>query len=43
MGEAQSRTRQIQFLQSLTDEELRQRGLTRDRIVHHVFADSAWI
>lgn len=34
-----TRMRQIDFLTSLSDEELKERGLTRDRIVHHVFRD----
>ncbi|WP_170790649.1 DUF1127 domain-containing protein [Ruegeria lacuscaerulensis] len=43
VAEAQTRVRQVEFLQSLSDEELRKRGLTRDRIVHRVFADSIWL
>ncbi|GAA6159478.1 MULTISPECIES: DUF1127 domain-containing protein [Ruegeria] len=43
MAEAQTRVRQVEFLQSLSDEELHKRGLTRDRIVHRVFADSIWL
>ncbi len=39
MGEASSRTEEVQLLQSLTDEELAARGLKRDEIVRHVFAD----
>lgn len=42
LAEARSRTDQIQFLQSMSDEELRKRGLSRDRIVQHVFAGSIW-
>jgi hypothetical protein len=42
LAEARSRTDRIQFLQSLSDDELRKRGLTRDRIVQHVFAGSIW-
>ena len=38
-AEAVSRKNEISFLNSLTDEELAARGLTRDRIVHHVFRD----
>ena len=43
LAEAQSRVRQVEFLQSLSDEELKIRGLTRERIVHRVFADSIWL
>ncbi|MBE1283290.1 MAG: hypothetical protein GJ676_08245 [Rhodobacteraceae bacterium] len=43
LGEARSRVRQIEFLQSLSDEELEKRGLKRDQIVHRVFADSIWL
>lgn len=39
VAEASSRTEEIEFLQSQTDEELAARGLTRDEIVRHVFAD----
>ncbi|MEX0278977.1 MAG: DUF1127 domain-containing protein [Ruegeria sp.] len=40
LAEAQSRVRKIQYLQSLSDQELAERGIKRERIVHHVFADS---
>ena len=43
VAEAQSRVRQVEFLQSLSDEELKNRGLTRERIVHRVFSDSIWL
>ncbi|WP_282118845.1 DUF1127 domain-containing protein [Ruegeria atlantica] len=43
VAEAQSRVRQVEFLQSLSDEELTKRGLSRERIVHRVFADSIWL
>ncbi|MDX2484365.1 MAG: hypothetical protein QNK42_11975 [Pseudodonghicola sp.] len=36
---ANSRIDQIQSLQALSDEELAKRGIERDKIVHHVFAD----
>lgn len=39
IAEAQSRADQIERLQALSDQELAKRGLTRDRIVHHVFRD----
>ena len=43
VAEAQSRIRQIEFLQSLSDEELQKRGLRREQIVHQVFANSIWL
>ena len=43
VAEAQSRIRQIEFLQSLSDEELQKRGLRREQIVHRVFANSIWL
>ncbi|NOC83582.1 DUF1127 domain-containing protein [Ruegeria sp. HKCCD6228] len=43
VAEAQSRVRQVEFLQSLSDEELKKRGLSRERIVHRVFSDSIWL
>ncbi len=42
-SEAQSRSHQIQRLQSMSDEALAKRCLTRDRIVHHVFRDQFYI
>ncbi|MGD9861628.1 MAG: hypothetical protein AB7S99_00295 [Pseudodonghicola sp.] len=39
IAEANSRQDEIQYLQSLSDEELAKRGIKRDRIVYHVFAD----
>lgn len=42
VAEARSRVRQVEYLHALSDEELAKRGLTRERIVHHVFADSIW-
>lgn len=39
LAEASSRTEEIQLLQSLSDEELAARGLKRNEIVQHVFAD----
>ncbi len=36
---ANSRIDQIQSLQALSDEELAKRGIERDKIVYHVFAD----
>ena len=40
---AQSRVRQIEFLCALSDEELDQRGLTRQDIVRHVYRDAYYI
>jgi hypothetical protein len=40
---ANARYQQIIELQNLTDEELSERGLTRDEIVHHVFSDAYYI
>lgn len=37
--ELRARTQEIEALNALSDEELAKRGLTRDRIVHHVFRD----
>jgi len=34
-----SRLEEINHLQSLSDEELAERGIERERIVYHVFAD----
>lgn len=39
IAENNSRLKQVEFLQSLSDEELARRGLTRDRIPMHVFSD----
>ncbi|PWK55330.1 hypothetical protein [Roseicyclus mahoneyensis] len=38
-SDAQARFDEIQMLQSLSDAELAKRGLTRDTIVRHVYAD----
>lgn len=37
--EIRSRRAQIEALEALTDEQLAARGLSRDRIPHHVFRD----
>jgi len=42
-SEAQSRSHQIQRLQAMSDEALAKRGLSRDRIVHHVFRDQLYL
>ncbi|WP_126975966.1 DUF1127 domain-containing protein [Frigidibacter oleivorans] len=42
-AEYRSRSAEIRALEALSDEELAARGLTRDRIVHHVFRDAFFI
>ncbi|MCC5969688.1 MAG: hypothetical protein JJU15_07040 [Pararhodobacter sp.] len=37
--EARSRTVEIEYLNSLSDAQLEERGISRDRIVHYVFRD----
>lgn len=37
--ESQSRAHEVERLQNKSDAELARVGLTRDRIVHHVFRD----
>ena len=39
VAEANSRSHKIEFLQSLSDAELKRRGIAREDIVRHVFAD----
>ena len=39
IGEANYRVRQVEFLQSLSDEELVKRGLRREDIMRRVFSD----
>lgn len=39
IGEASSRAKQVEFLNSLTEAELADRGMTREEIVRNVFAD----
>ncbi|WOI55731.1 DUF1127 domain-containing protein [Palleronia sp. LCG004] len=39
MGENSSRYRRLQALNAMTDEQLAQRGLKRENLVRHVFAD----
>jgi len=43
IANSNGRVRQVEFLNSLTDEQLKARGLTRDQIVHHVFRDCYYI
>lgn len=40
--ETRSRAAQIEALESKSDAELAQMGITRDRIVQHVFRDMIW-
>ncbi|MCB1348498.1 MAG: DUF1127 domain-containing protein [Maritimibacter sp.] len=42
-AESQGRYHEIARLQALSDEELAARGLTRDGIVRHVFADKLYL
>ena len=39
LAEAHARTREIEELKAMSDADLRKLGITRDRIVHHVFRD----
>ncbi|MEO0991432.1 MAG: DUF1127 domain-containing protein [Pseudomonadota bacterium] len=39
LAEANARTREIEELKAMSDADLRKLGITRDRIVHHVFRD----
>lgn len=43
MGEANDRSRKVQALMAMSDAELAERGLTRDKIVQHVFSDVYYI
>ncbi len=38
-ADRRSRRSQIEYLQALTDAELAEKGIDRDRIVHYVFRD----
>lgn len=42
-AESRSRQGQIRALDAKSDEELARMGLTRDRIVVHVFRDVIWL
>ncbi len=42
LGEANSRTT-VAYLQSLSDEDLAKRGITRDEIAHYVFKDVYYV
>lgn len=39
IANSNSRVRQVQYLSSLTDAQLEEKGLKREEIVHHVFRD----
>lgn len=39
LGEANSRVQAMRTLMDMSDDELKARGLKREDIVHHVFAD----
>lgn len=41
--ESQSRADQVMKLQAMSDQELAKRGLTRESIVAHVFADKLYL
>lgn len=41
--ETRSRRDEVEALEALSDAELAERGLTRDRIVRHVFADLLYV
>lgn len=41
--ESRARCAEIEALEALSDEELAGMGLTRDRIVAHVFRDTFWL
>ncbi|SEO64880.1 hypothetical protein SAMN04490248_108125 [Salinihabitans flavidus] len=43
IGENNTQVRKAQYLQSLSDEELAKRGMTREEIVRRVFADKFYI
>lgn len=43
VGEANSRSDQIERLSAMSDAELARRGITRDRIVQYVFRDLSHI
>lgn len=43
MGEANSRVQTTRALMAMSDEELAERGLKRDQIVHRVFSESFYV
>ncbi|WP_347138058.1 hypothetical protein [Paracoccus sp. SSK6] len=42
-AESRSRQKEIEALEAKSDEELARMGLTRDRIIAHVFRDVLWL
>jgi uncharacterized protein YjiS (DUF1127 family) len=43
LGENSSRMQKVKTLNEMTDEQLAAKGLTREDIVRHVFADSMYV
>ncbi|MHA6346441.1 DUF1127 domain-containing protein [Roseivivax sp. CAU 1761] len=43
VAESNSRYRRVEFLSSLSDAELEARGIRREDIVRHVFADQMYV
>ena len=43
LGESNSRMKQVEFLQSLSDAERAKRGISRDEIAHYVFKDVYYV
>ena len=43
MGESNSKMRQLNALQALSDKELAERGLRRQDIAHYIFSGSYWV
>jgi len=43
LAQANSRTKEIQYLNSLSDEALATKGIRRDRIVHYAFRDRLFL
>jgi uncharacterized protein YjiS (DUF1127 family) len=43
IGEANSKMRQVEALQALSDAELAERGIKRSDIARVVFADTYWV
>ena len=42
-ADRRSRRREIEALEALSDKELADMGIARDRIVHYVFRDMIWL
>ena len=43
VGESNARVRKLEHLHSLSDEQLAEKGLTREEIVRHVFAGQLYV